>query len=55
MASEAQQMAKILSGTEAEKRVLFSALMEKAISGVPLEEHEIPVIETLKKLLMGTD
>lgn len=45
----AQEMLKILKGTEEERRNLFNALLEKGLGEEGLTDDELPILETLKK------
>lgn len=45
------EMNRVLRGTDEEKRNLFDDLMGKAMSGEPLEDYEVVILETLKKML----
>lgn len=51
----ALEMRKVLSGPDAEKKALFDTLMAKGMSGEPLEDHEVVVMEALKKLLFKAE
>lgn len=49
----ASEMARVLGGSnEAAKRALFDALFNKAVSGTPLLDEEVPIFEALKKALI---
>jgi hypothetical protein len=43
----------LLKGDLASKKILFNQLIDKVISGEPLEDYQVPMLEYLKTLFGG--